>query len=394
MDCRNCQPTLIDLLHGELATDAAEDAREHLRHCASCSSAYERLASGLRVGRTLEIEEPPAAVTARILEVAEAHARATVARQEAARSAAPNTWRSLIDFVSRFAMARQVGMVTISLLIVAVGLLSLPRRGSAPSGIPAVAGGTVLNPEAAEEAVPSGGVRPAERLPLKMDARSGRILSKDEQPPAAALAAQAPSPSAMPAPLTQATAAREAGAIAQPKPEKKATNAGRRADQYDVLDGLVAPPASDALARAKRSAVEGTTGAGAAPSAFPKNQSAGLGTLASNADRPNAQRAASADKGSVAEAEFAAAPAAPPPATAAHATAETKRKSAAAPECGAQSARYEQAMGADPTGLAAGQAMIALAECRTALGQTALARPLLERATRIEGVAARARELI
>jgi hypothetical protein len=183
MDCRTCQPTLIDLLHGELATDAADAARAHLRECASCSAAYEALVAGQRFGRTLEMADPPAAVADRIMAFAEAHAR--TAQQQRASAAAPSAqgvWRPLLEFVSRFAMARQVGMVTISLLIVAVGLWSLPQLKGSQSGVPAVAaGGTVLNPDAEESAVPPAGVQPAERLGLKMDARAGRILSKDGQ---------------------------------------------------------------------------------------------------------------------------------------------------------------------------------------------------------------------
>ena len=219
MDCRTCQPTLIDLLLGELATDAADAARAHLRECASCSAAYDALAAGQRFGRTLEIKEPPPATAERIMVMAEAHAHAI--REQRAAAALPSArglWRSLIEFVSRFAMARQVGMVTISLLIVAVGLLSLPDLKRSASGVPAVAGGTVLNPEAEESSVPPAGVQPAERLGLKMDTRAGRILSKDGVAPQPTL------------PASQEAAPASAGVVAAEAPTKKAASADRALD--------------------------------------------------------------------------------------------------------------------------------------------------------------------
>src|SRR5690348_9710568 len=125
MDCRTCQPSLIDLLQGELALEAANQAREHIAHCANCKGALDKLTRGFKHAQQLPLEEPPQAVTARLLQMADEQARRAAALRKP--RGAPTVWQALLDFIGRFAAARQVGMVTITLLIMAVGLWSQPQ---------------------------------------------------------------------------------------------------------------------------------------------------------------------------------------------------------------------------------------------------------------------------
>src|SRR5687768_13612894 len=98
MDCRTCQPTLIDLLHGELASDAAVEAHAHLKECANCRGAFEKLSHGMRLAERLPRIEPPQAVGARLLQLAEEHARSAAALRRQPTPAPPRAWQSLLEF--------------------------------------------------------------------------------------------------------------------------------------------------------------------------------------------------------------------------------------------------------------------------------------------------------
>src|SRR5262245_18346105 len=117
MDCRTCEPTLIDLEHSELATDAAREARAHLATCVSCRASFETLMAATRLAAQLPLVEPPAHVAPRVMELAQAHAREAVARQRVA-APRPTPWQALLDFVGRLATLPQVAMATVMVLIV------------------------------------------------------------------------------------------------------------------------------------------------------------------------------------------------------------------------------------------------------------------------------------
>src|SRR6185503_10940808 len=172
------------------------EAHAHLATCASCRASFETLTAATRLAAQLPLVEPPPHVAGRVMELAEAHAREAIARQRVA-APRPTPWQALLDFVGRLATRPQVAMATVMVLIVAVGLWSLPRLRHEP----AVAGGVVVNPEPEGEAAPSPGVEPAERLDLKVDMRAGRIRSKDA--PVAAAAPAEPAMAAAPEPAPE-----------------------------------------------------------------------------------------------------------------------------------------------------------------------------------------------
>jgi len=322
--------------------------------------------------------EPPQAVGARLMQLAEEHANAAaVLRRQQARKP-PRPWQSLLEFVGRFAMARQVGMATLMLLIVAVGLWSLPQLERAPL----VDGGTVVNPEPSGEAAPSAGVQPAEPLDLKVDLRAGRIRSKEEEQSAAGHAI---------APVAEASAKAEPG-LATAKVERTG-----EADRTTARDDLSASRDAAKSVSKRQRRVDSKSSAAAVDTLAElegygrADKGGGSGPIAQARGRAEEERAFPASNA----ARAAAPPAAP-------ASAPAKPKAGAAPEtattaaadCSASLSRYQQIVDADPASAQAGEALLAMARCRTQRGERALARTLLERAARNAHVASRARALL
>ena len=418
MDCRTCQPTLIDLLQGELATDAAVEAQAHLKGCASCRSAFDKLSRGATMAQGLPLLEPPQAVSARLMQLAEEHASRAAALRRPERKP-PRAWQSLLDFVGRFAMARQVGMATIMLLIVAVGLWSLPQLERAPMAD----GGTVVNPEPSGEAAPSTGVQPAEPLDLKVDLRAGRIRSKDEEQsaesPAAAPAAAQPALRESDDDAALATAKgersrraqdRALGDVSAPleamksasKPRRRAESksSGTGADSLAQLEGYGradktagAGPNTPARAEEER-AFPGSAAPVASPSAPPASSSARAPSrtnrqaLGGALARAGASEATAVQDGPAPEAVAASAPAKR------KAAADGLSDTAAATDCSVSLSRLQRTVDGSPESAEAGEALLAMARCRSQRGERALARTLLERAARNPHVATRAKALL
>jgi len=419
MDCRTCQPTLIDLLHGELAIDAAEEAQAHLKQCQSCRSAFDKLSLGIRAARNLPLMEPPQAVGARLMQLAEEHANAAaVLRRQQARKP-PRAWQSLLDFVGRFAMARQVGMATLMLLIVAVGLWSLPQLERAPL----VDGGTVVNPEPSGEAAPSAGVQPAEPLDLKVDLRAGRIRSKEEEQRAAlhGTASGAEGTGKAEPELAAAKPVRmgegdRASARAEPSASRDAAKSlskrQRRLESKSSAAGVGTAADLEGYGRADKGAGSGPSalkrGRGEEERAFPASNAPGAAAAPVAAASPaQAPQRANDDllDGTVARASNSEAPAmesAPSRKSAASAapakpkagTASASATTTAAADCGASLSRQRQIVDAAPESAQAGEALLAMARCHNQRGERALARTLLERAARNPHVAGRAKAML
>lgn len=419
MDCRTCQPTLIDLLHGELATDAAGEAQEHLKGCASCRSAFDKLSRGMRMAQGLPMMEPPQAVGARLMQLAEEHTNAAAALRRAQARKPPGAWQSLLDFVGRFAMARQVGMATIMLLVVAVGLWSLPQLERAP----VVDGGTVVNPEPSGEAAPSTGVQPAEPLDLKVDLRAGRIRAKEEEESAAyAEAAPTAAASAPEADLASAKDGRASRDLGRAQGElntpletaKSVSKSRRRAESKATGVELDTTAELQGQGRADKAAGAGPTasarGSAEEERAFPGSSASGAAPTPAAPPPANTARTERANDdlldGALAGArnrDATAVQSRPAPEETAAPTATPAKPKAsaggasdatAAADCSASLSRYQQIVDAAPDSARAGEALLAMARCRSQRGERALARALLERAARNPHVASRARALL
>ncbi len=144
MDCTHCESVLLDLCYGELPPAQEREARAHILDCPTCRKALSRLEAGQVAARYLPDDQPSAELTQKILRAAESHARRST-----------GGWlervQLVIESMARIAMTRQVAMATLSLLIVFVGLWSIPeltRRREAHTEV-------VVEPSPTGEAGPS-----------------------------------------------------------------------------------------------------------------------------------------------------------------------------------------------------------------------------------------------
>jgi hypothetical protein len=413
MDCRTCEPTLIDLVHSELATDAAREAHAHLATCASCRRSFETLIAATRMAAQMPLVEPPPHVAGRVMELAEAHAREAIARQRLA-APRPTPWQALLDFVGRLATRPQVAMATVMVLIVAVGLWSLPRLQRAPSAT----SGVVVNPEPPEGEAAPAGVEPAEPLDLKVDMRAGRIRSKDGVPlaqPAAAPALPATEPAAEQ--LAKGNRAAEdpfdtlddvdLGEVAArqnlaDRDKKERAREGKAKADLSEREFAAAPPAR----RADKVADElAQLGAESGPGGLGRSGQ-GTGTRARSA---STSTSAPAPASATAPAKAAK----PKPAAEPTAVAEGSAVGGAAPAdmaasslatrlaaaralarengCAKALPSYQRIVSAAPSSPEAGNALLEMAQCRRNAGDLDAARSLLKKATDVPAVSSRAR---
>ena len=394
MDCQSCQPTLIDLGYGELAPAVADAARDHIDGCADCRAQLERLQSGLAFAEQLPLEEPPQRVSAHLLQLAESHAAESSAHAHAIDAPPQRSpWTAMLEFIRRFAMAPQVGMATIFLLVVAVGLWSVPQLSKGPE----VAGDTVVNPDPEGEATAHPGVQPAEPLDLRVDMRNRRIRSKDDEQRAQAPAAQA----AEAEPMLEAK--EEVAAAAEPAPEL---------DLEDLSD--VAVPL-ESLGKGMRGAEGKASGGGAgrsrigmpaaseqsAPQAFPKSAPKRKARArAKRAPAPASAPSPDPRYGSELRRDGDLLEQAAPPnkssAPAAPATSQIARaREVRRPQgCAAALPHDQKALAGAGRTRETGEALIEMAECEQQLGRPAVAKKLLEGAAQVPAVAARARAML
>jgi len=172
MDCTHCEPVLLDLCYGELAPAQERDVRAHIADCPTCRKALSRLEAGQALARHLADEAPPPELTDRIMRAARAHAR---------RSASPlERLQGLIEAMARLAMTRHFAMATLSVLIVVVGLWSVPeltgRREARPDTLVVEAPNEEAGPsrEVAASAAPASAVAPEPVAVAQNSARLGR----------------------------------------------------------------------------------------------------------------------------------------------------------------------------------------------------------------------------
>lgn len=412
MDCRTCQPTLLDLAYGELAPELAQVVRAHVDGCDSCNAALKALQQGIHGAEQLAWLEPPPAMSASIMAYAEQHAReraqAAVAAKASARPRGGFVQR-IFDFIGRMASGRQFAMATVFALVVTVGVWVIPELQPLPEG----QGVTVVSPDPEGEAAPSRGLAPAEPLDLAVDARTRRIRSREELEAAAQLAKN-----------NAAQAAEEAiaGATIESKELEAMAQAQAPAAQpasVSVPEQLAEGERSAKTAHAPTEAYAGrqeearkASASNATPQAFPESD---LGELAAadtsvreRSAKPasKAKRAAGDDLMLDRLSEPAPAPA-PTAASGAGAPArsdknltslERARIARSNQGCAAALPAYEQAVQeysrSSPQSSVLGTALMELAECQWQLGRESSARATLKRASEIAPVAVRARAML
>src|SRR3972149_2062855 len=101
MDCRTCQPTLLDLAYGELAPELAVVTRAHLEHCASCTASFTQLTAAIGHAGRLELLEPPVDLTVEVMQLARNRALERAQAREAAATRDAGTWRGGPGLASR-----------------------------------------------------------------------------------------------------------------------------------------------------------------------------------------------------------------------------------------------------------------------------------------------------
>lgn len=403
MDCRTCQPTLLDLAYGELAPELAQVVRAHVNGCESCGAAFKALQQGIEGSQQLAWLEAPPAMSANIMAYAEQHARERAQAAVAAKAAAKphgGFVQSVFDFIGRMASGRQFAMATVFALVVTVGVWVIPELQPLPEG----QGVTVVSPDPEGEAAPSGGLAPAEPLDLAVDARSRRIRSREELEAAAQLArnnalqaAEAEQAVAIEGEL-QAPAATAAPATAQEELERK----GELSEEYEYALKADARSSGKRRARSAGDAFpESDIGElAAAPAAELRDRGASKPAPASApAERSvddlldGAMSSAPSPKSKAASSEGA-----PARADKNVSSLERARTARSTEGCAAALPAYEQAVQeysrSSPQSSVLGTALLELAECQWQLGRETAARATLKRASGIAPVAVRARALL
>jgi hypothetical protein len=402
MDCRTCQPTLLDLAYGELAPELASVVRAHVDGCESCGAALRALREGIDGAQQLAWLEPPPRLHENAMAYATQHGRER-AEAAAAKSAAKQRGafgQGLVELIARLASGRQVAMATVMVLVVAVGVWVIPELQPLPEG----QGVTVVSPDPAGEAAPSAGLAPAEPLDLKVDARSGRIRSREEIE-AAKMARAASEASA----AAEAYAALEEPAAPSPPPPAEElqgelaakSNAARRAAPRDLgrddLAGEQRAPrgpkafpesdGDDLLALGPSSGMRSRAADEAMPKTRPSSKGASIDELLEGAAAPSPTQASESKRKSSSE-----------PRADAVSVLERARSVRSTDGCATALPVYEQAVSdysrAMPQSSVLGAALIELAECQWQLGRDSSARATLKRAEQIAPVAVRARAML
>ena len=386
MDCELCEKSMIDLLYGELEDGAANDVRSHLQRCDACRHAYEKLESGRGFARKLILE--PAPSLAKVLSAAREQAAANRAARElpatlptreaaaprdAPRTAEEGSLAAWLRWLGAMVMGPQLGVATVLLLVVGIGLWYLPQLGGGTGrGAP-----PLLEPDP-QQASETTALEPAEPLQLSHDPRTGRVTVDEEGPSVDGPPASSP---ASPARAEREAAHDDQRAVARSTGEDDGTT-----DEAHLAEIEAEIPSADPGTVQMDSLPDLSTAAGAyeggampvAPPGAPTEapaapvRTAGLGQQIDLDSVP----------GGVQGGDLAAA--------ALHGQA---RQLAAAGRCADSVARYHQLQSRYPTYPEGGRASMEMADCLRRLGRTRDARTALERASRspVPAVASAAR---
>lgn len=309
MDCRHCDALLLDLAGSELSAQTAAEVRTHAMQCAECGAALARVERGLSLARQLPIEEPPGTLSERVMQAARGQAHV---RPQGHVATPP--WHAFMEWMRRVPMARQVQMAIVMLLIVGVGLWSVPeltRKLRAPSV-------TMRSMDHGGEAGPSAELQPAKPLDLAVDPYTRRIRTKGNEQadgaqarkevrpaaqaaalptgdePVAPAEANPPAPAAMPA-NSRTTAEREALALAEPSfdVEEEATTGAAESARFAPPPPTAARKAEVAIGdapAARYRALDDVGGGLGATAHLPpsKRQAAGAASATTTASTPAA----------------------------------------------------------------------------------------------------------
>lgn len=121
-DCQSCEERLVEFVCGDLSPEEARSLRTSVGGCAECSASLRRLEDGMHWACEMPIVEPPPSLDEAILKAAASRLPAS----SMASGAAPSRWSRLGDIIRAALTGPQLAMVTVALLVVAVGLWVVP----------------------------------------------------------------------------------------------------------------------------------------------------------------------------------------------------------------------------------------------------------------------------
>lgn len=178
VNCDEAEKALLDMAYGEVAYARVADLEVHYAGCASCAQALAKVKRGIALGRQLRREAAPSmsvvllaarerAAAIRAAKTVEVEPPVATIRET--KTEAP--FQGFFARLGRVAMGPQLGVATVLLVVVGIGLWYLPRLRS-PSALEVA----TLEPDPMTGAETQA-LAPADPLELTHDPRTGRVVA-------------------------------------------------------------------------------------------------------------------------------------------------------------------------------------------------------------------------
>ena len=184
VNCDEAEKALLDMAYGEVDHTRAADLEMHYAGCASCAEALAKVKRGISLGHQLRREAaPPMSVALQAARERAAAIRSAklvevepVATIRETKTEAP--FEGFFAWLGRVAMGPQLGVATVLLVVVGIGLWYLPKLRS-PSALQVA----TLEPDPMTGAETQA-LAPADPLELTHDPRTGRVVATADVVPA------------------------------------------------------------------------------------------------------------------------------------------------------------------------------------------------------------------
>ena len=178
VNCDDAEKAVLDMAYGEVELARVADLEVHYASCPSCADALAKVKRGVALGHQLRREAAPSMSV--VLQAARERAAATRAAKSVeaepqvvtireTKTEAP--FEGFFAWLGRVAMGPQLGVATVLLVVVGLGLWYLPRL-RAPSALEVA----TLEPDPATGAETQA-LAPADPLELTHDPRTGRVVA-------------------------------------------------------------------------------------------------------------------------------------------------------------------------------------------------------------------------
>ena len=198
VNCDEAEKAVLDMAYGEADRARVPELQAHYASCASCAEALAKVTRGISIGHQLKREAAPsmAAVllasrerAAAIRLAKTADAEPSVAPVRETKTEAP--FEGFFAWLGCIAMGPQLGVATVLLVVVGIGLWYLPRLQS-PTALEVA----TLEPDPVASGE-SQGLMPAVPLQLTHDPRTGRVVANAD------MAEEGPALPASPTPASE-----------------------------------------------------------------------------------------------------------------------------------------------------------------------------------------------